>query len=133
MICVIIYIHHNLYKEYRYMWVRMDTIDWFQIILCTRVLVNITKMIQKSPILRCTFSPSISGIFEKSSALHPAPFQKYGRIIKNTLFPQRNVHNHFVIFLGLVPTQKINLCLCSDLTFSFILVYTIVRQVINYI
>ena len=61
--------------------------DWFQTTLNTRVLVNVTKFIKKSPILRCVFLQNVLVFFLTVSSLHLAPIQKCSGQFYFILFP----------------------------------------------
>ena len=72
--------------------------DWFQTTLYTRVIVNATRQMKKSPILRCTFFHQYLD-FKRICSLHPSPFQKCSGLKKSYVdYFISNVHHRFVIF-----------------------------------
>ena len=89
------------------------------------------KTDEKASILQCTFIHQYLKYFETIRPLHPAPFQKCSGIIsKIPTSTEKRAPPFCQYFSILVPTQKIS-SLCSALVFSFILVYTRVRQMRN--
>ena len=95
--------------------------DWFEI----------TQSRWKNTHFWIQVSPSIFGFFSISSPLHPASFHRYiGLIILNTNFDRETCTPILSVFLVCFQPKKY-LSLCKALIFSFILVYTWVRRVIN--
>ena len=83
----------------------MDLMYWFHVTLYTRVPVNVTKRMNKSLILRCTFLHKYF-IYRKISPLHPEPIQLRSGMIKNPNV-DREACTTFVRFVfSLVLTPK---------------------------
>ena len=104
-------------------------LDWFQMTLYKRVLVNITKQMKKAPIWRCIFLYQY--LILKTSPVHLAPILFLVGLGFLTQCRRINVHRPFVSFFGFGSYPK-TLSLVRTLNFLFILIHTQVICVRNY-
>ena len=104
--------------------------NWFQTIINTGVLVNITKRMEKVPILRCTFFHQYLECFEKLAHYNQPTFRKLWGVLFIILGIGWVTYTTVLsVFLGCGGFQT-NF-FCRALIFIFILVYTWIIWLIN--